>query len=272
MPELPEVESVLQSLRDLTPSLIGKTVQEVRILRSGVVDGSQERFVSELAGAVFQEIFRHGKYLFFRFFSRCVTSSRWMVLHLRMTGRLYLVSADQAVQRHTRFCFLLNDDLALRFDDSRAFGRVWLVGQPEEVTDKLGPDGLMVSREQFLQALKRQHRQLKSLLLDQAFVAGIGNIYADEMLFRAGLYPLRMSDSLGDDERERLFEEMHGVLHQAVKAKGANIDGVFEAGAFPVAVYGRQNQPCLKCGAKLHKERMAGRGTHYCPICQPVLK
>lgn len=272
MPELPEVESVLRSLRDLTPSLIGKTVRDVRVLRSNMVDGSEEAFIGALTGAIFQEIFRCGKYLFFRFFPCCATSSRWMALHLRMTGRLYLVSDGEAVQRHTRWYLLLDDGLALRFDDPRAFGRVWLVERPEEVTAKLGPDGLAVNRDWFLEALQRHRRQLKPLLLDQAFVAGIGNIYADELLFRAGLHPLRTTESLQAEERERLFDEMRRVLQQAVDAKGANIDGVFEAGAFPVAVYGRQEQPCLRCGTKLRKERLAGRGTHYCPVCQPVSK
>jgi len=269
MPELPEVESVLRSLSGPDPSFPGRRVREVRILRPSTVDGSVELFVRELTGAVFHEILRHGKYLFFRFTAHCATSSRWMALHLRMTGRLYLVQASQAMERHTRLYLLLEDELALRFDDPRAFGRVWLVDSPEEVTGRLGPDALEIGRDGFLQRLAQQNRQLKPLLLDQSFVAGIGNIYADEILFRAGLHPLRVSGGLRSDEQERLFTAMHSVLTQAVQFKGANIDGVFEAGSFPVAVYKRNGQPCRTCGAILYKDRIAGRGTHYCPGCQP---
>ncbi len=271
MPELPEVESVLRALTDLDPSFPGRRVREVRILRPSAVDGPVEQFVKELTGAVFHEILRHGKYLFFRFTAHCATSSRWMVLHLRMTGRLFLVQANHAVQRHTRFYLLLEDELALRFDDPRAFGRVWLVDSPKEVTGRLGPDALAIGHDGFLRQLAQQNRQLKLLLLDQSFVAGIGNIYADELLFRAGLHPLRVSGSLNHNERERLFSSMHEVLTQAVQAKGANIDGVFEAGSFPVAVYKRNGQPCRNCSSMIHKERIAGRGTHYCPACQPAV-
>lgn len=271
MPELPEVESVLRSLRDLEPALPGSVARSVEILRPGVVDGSARQFAETLTGAVFHEILRHGKYLFFRFTPHCATSSRWMALHLRMTGRLFLVPADQAIQRHTRFYLLLNNELALRFDDPRAFGRVWLVDSPEEVTGRLGPDALAIGHDAFLRRLMRHNRQLKMLLLDQSCVAGIGNIYADETLFRAGLHPLRTTGSLSRDEQERLFTAMHGVLTQAVQAKGANIDGVFEAGSFPVAVYNRNGQPCITCGTALRKERIAGRGTCYCPDCQPLI-
>ena len=271
MPELPEVESVLRALNCLNPSLPGQRVREVMIVRSSVVEGPVERFAEELTGAVFNEILRHGKYLFFRFTAHCATSSRWMVLHLRMTGRLFLVQANQAVQRHTRFCLLLEDELALRFDDPRAFGRVRLVDNPQEVIARLGPDALAIGHEDFLRQLARQNRQLKQLLLDQSVVAGIGNIYADEILFRAGLHPLRLSRSLKRHERERLFIAMHKVLNQAVQAKGANIDGVFEAGSFPVAVYKRNGRPCRNCNGMIRKERISGRGTHYCPACQPAV-
>ncbi|CAH2031623.1 DNA-formamidopyrimidine glycosylase [Trichlorobacter ammonificans] len=268
MPELPEVESVLRSLRDAPVSLIGRSVYETRILRDGVIEGDREQFTRAMTGAVFQEIVRHGKYLFFRFTPYCATSSGWMVLHLRMTGRLFLVPAEQAQERHTRLCLLLDRGLALRFDDPRAFGRAGLLEHPRSVTRRLGPDGLTIRHDELLRRLTVQRRQLKPLLLDQGFVAGVGNIYADELLFRARLHPLRSADSLCPDERERLCRALTAVLHQAVEAKGANIDGVFEAGRFPVAVYGRGGLPCPVCGTAIRRERLAGRGTHYCPACQ----
>ena len=171
--------------------------------------------------------------------------------------------------RYTRFTLMLDHNLALRFDDPRAFGRVWLVDDPSEVTRKLGPDALLIQREDFLARLHRLRRQLKPLLLDQSFVAGVGNIYADETLFRAQLHPARISAGLSSEEAERVYRALHGVLAQAVEAKGANIDGVFEAGSFPVAVYGRGGKPCSVCGTLIVKERLGQRGTHFCPVCQP---
>lgn len=269
MPELPEVESVLQCLSSSSPALIGRQVQKVLVLRDSVVDGDQNTLVTAVTGTICRTIFRHGKYLFFGFQHSRVTESSWMALHLRMTGRLFLVPEQEAKERHTRFALMLDQGLALRFDDPRAFGRVWLVDSPAEVTGSLGPDALLIDRDLFLERLARLKRQLKPLLLDQSFVAGIGNIYADEILFRARLHPLRTSGSLTDDESGHLYETMHAVLELAVTAKGANIDGVFEAGSFPVQVYGRSGKPCTVCGTEILKERFGQRGTHFCPVCQP---
>jgi len=270
MPELPEVESVLQCLVTGSPSLIGRQVQAVNILRDSVVAGDQALLVETLVGSVCTSVFRHGKYLFFKFLSSHATTCHWMALHLRMTGRLFLVPAQDAMARHTRLSLALDQGVALRFDDPRAFGRVWLVEDPAEVTSGLGPDALLVSRDTFLERLGRFRRQLKPLLLDQSFVAGIGNIYTDEILFRARLHPARISDSLTAAARECLFSALQSVLHQAVDCKGANIDGVFEAGSFPVMAYGRGGLPCSVCGSVIVKERLSQRGTHYCPVCQPL--
>lgn len=270
MPELPEVESVLQCLTRNTPSLIGRRVRSVRILRNSVVDGDECSLVKALTGTVCSAVMRHGKYLFFLFQDSHSAKQSWLALHLRMTGRLFLVPEHLSEDRHTRFVLLLDQGLALRFDDPRAFGRVWLVGDPCEVTVKLGPDALLIQREMFLERLSGLRRQLKPLLLDQSFVAGLGNIYADETLFRAKLHPLKLSSDLKTEEADRLYDALHDVITQAVREKGANIDGVFEAGSFPVAVYGRGGKPCIDCGALVVKERLGQRGTHFCPVCQPL--
>ena len=270
MPELPEVESVLQCLTTSTPSLIGRQVCSVRILRNSVVDGDARSIAETLTGTVCSDVLRHGKYLFFKFQDPHSTKQSWVALHLRMTGRLFLVPQQLAEDRHTRFVVLLDQGFALRFDDPRAFGRVWLVEDPCEVTEKLGPDALLIQRKPFLDRLDGLRRQLKPLLLDQSFVAGVGNIYADETLFRAKLHPLKLSSDLTTEEANRLYDALHGVIAQAVRAKGANIDGVFEAGSFPVAVYGRGGKPCSDCGTLVVKERLGQRGTHFCPVCQSL--
>lgn len=270
MPELPEVESVLQCLTTSSPSLIGRQVREVCILRNSVVDGETNTLIHAVTGLRCYDSCRHGKYLFFGFQDSPSKKLTWLALHLRMTGRLFLVSEQQSVERHTRFVLKLDQGLALRFDDPRAFGRIWLVDGPAEVTSRLGPDALSVSQDIFLSRLRSTRRQLKPLLLDQSFVAGVGNIYADETLFRAQLHPLRVTDALSSQETVRLYDALHGVLTQAVAAKGANIDGVFEAGSFPVAVYGQEGKPCMVCGGLIVKMRLGQRGTHFCPVCQPL--
>lgn len=272
MPELPEVESVRRLLVEGPPSLIGTTVLRVEVLRHNVIGGdlAAEQFCHIVEGTIFHEIFRHGKYLFFRLQSARVTNSLWMVLHLRMTGRLFLLPDGAARMPHTRLVLYLQDGLALRFDDPRAFGRAWLVSDPTEVIAGLGPDALALGEAEFLQRLGRHRRQLKPLLLDQSFVAGLGNIYADESLFRAGIHPLQTASELGIAKRTLLYQAIHDVIHEAVTCKGANIDGVFEAGSFPVAVYGRAGSPCRVCGTSIAKLRVAQRGTHYCPQCQPL--
>lgn len=272
MPELPEVESVRRLLADGRPSLVATSINNVEVLRANVIGGNQtvEQFRHEVEGAVFHEIFRHGKYLFFRLGHTRDTKTRWMAVHLRMTGRLFLIPGVAAKAQHTRCVFYLSDGLALRFDDPRAFGRVWLLSDPSEVTAGLGPDALTITQDLFLQRLAGHRRQLKPLLLDQSFMAGLGNIYADESLFRAGLHPVRLVATLTGPESERLYYAIHEVMLAAVACKGANIDGVFEAGCFPVAVYGRTDLPCNVCGATIEKLRVAQRGTHVCPRCQPL--
>ena len=272
MPELPEVESVRQLLSTGEPSLPGAVVNRVEVLRNTVIGGGQSahQLQHEIVGAVFHEIFRHGKYLFFRLRPARGTKSLWMAIHLRMRGRLFLVPAATAVSRHTRFVLYLDRGLALRFDDPRAFGRVWLIADPAEVISTLGPDALELDYHQFVQRLAGHRRQIKPLLLDQSVIAGLGNIYVDESLFRAGLHPLRTAATLTDEERRRLYGAVHAVLEQAVRCKGANIAGVFEAGNFPVAVYGRTGLPCDVCGSPIVKQKVGQRGTHLCLRCQPV--
>jgi formamidopyrimidine-DNA glycosylase len=190
------------------------------------------------------------------------------IVHLRMTGRLYLVPQSEAIERHTRLVLMLDSGLALRFDDPRKFGRVWLVDDPAKVIGRLGPDAMALDFETFAVRLAKHRRQLKPLLLDQSFVAGIGNIYADESLFRAGLHPLEISTRLATDEIHKFFAAIISVLKEAVAAEGANVDGVFKAGRFEVNVYGREGAPCVVCGTAISKIRVGQRGTHFCSQCQ----
>jgi formamidopyrimidine-DNA glycosylase len=226
----------------------------------------------ELEGYQFASVTRHGKFLILGLKSpnEQANAECFLVVHLRMTGRLFLVPHEQAFDRYTRLALLLDNNVALRFDDPRKFGRVWLVDDPAAVISGLGPDALSVGSEEFASRLAAYRRQLKPLLLDQSFLAGIGNIYADESLFRARLHPLTISSHLEPAEVKRLFISIKAVLDEAVAANGANIDGVFKAGKFLISVYGRDGCQCFVCGTKIIKIRVGQRGTHLCPLCQKL--
>jgi formamidopyrimidine-DNA glycosylase len=271
MPELPEVESVVRTLRDGHPALTGLLIESVNRVWSGVFGDSCSHVCdSSLERCRFTSIERHGKYLLFQL-SCPHGKSLVLIIHLRMTGRLFLVPQSESIERHTRLVLMLNNGLALRFDDPRKFGRVWLVENAVTVIGGLGPDALTVTFAVFAERLVPHRRQLKPLLLDQSFVAGIGNIYADESLYRAGLHPLTIASELTSSEIHRLHAAIISVLEEAVAAQGANIDGVFKAGSFVVSVYGREGTPCRTCGAAVCKIRVGQRGTHFCPHCQVPL-
>ncbi|MBL0226715.1 MAG: DNA-formamidopyrimidine glycosylase [Geobacteraceae bacterium] len=270
MPELPEVESVVRTLRNGTPSLIGARIRSVDPVWPGVcAHRPDDLCLEQLVGCRFDSIARRGKYLIFSL--SCADSrAHFLVIHLRMTGRLFLVPDRDALQRHTRLVLYLAGGHALRFDDPRKFGRVWLTDDPGTLTGRMGPDALTVSPDEFAGRLAGYRRQVKPLLLDQSFVAGLGNIYADESLYRAGIHPRANSADLLPEDVRRLHAAVTSVLGEAVAAGGANIDGVFKAGSFVINVYGREGAPCRICGTPVSKIRLGQRGTHFCGQCQPL--
>ena len=269
MPELPEVESVARMVRVALTGPLASPVSAVELLDQKLLDRSTSmEALYSLAGTCFGAVSRSGKYLIIRMDGREVPL--YLILHLRMTGRIMIVSAGGEPARHTRLRIVLRNGAALLFDDPRRFGQLWVTHAPHDVVGTLGPDALTVSLETFSGVLSRVNRQLKPLLLDQRVIAGIGNIYADEILFRARLHPLAVSGSLAADDVSRLHGAVVSILAEAVQAGGANIDGVFKAGEFPVMVYGRSGQPCYACGLPVSKIRVAQRGTHICSGCQKL--
>lgn len=269
MPELPEVESVARLLRDELPVRLGGRINSVAVLDHKVFSGTPAEDVAErLTGAEFVSIGRHGKYLLCGMKSKGRDFS--LVLHLRMTGRISVVSPGTAPGRHTRFTLGTEQGGVLMFDDPRRFGRAWMVDGTRQVVPGLGPDALAVTLEEFTGRIAGRGRHIKALLLDQSFVAGIGNIYADEILFRSGQHPCGDSSRLDGSQIARLHAATVSVLGLAVEVGGANIDGVFKAGRFKVEVYGRAGLPCYVCGEPIRKIRVCQRGTHFCPACQPT--
>jgi formamidopyrimidine-DNA glycosylase len=270
MPELPEVETVARGLGETLPgrTIVGLTARWPRSIAFPPLDEFREQVV----GRQVLSIGRRGKYV-------VIGLDRGILLiHLKMSGRLQVVYPDDPAGKHTHTIFDLDDGRQLRFQDARKFGRVYLVDDIEQVTGQLGPEPLAddFSLDEFRRRLGRRSGRLKSLLLNQQFLAGLGNIYADEALFAARLRPLRKADSLTIDEQAHLYEAIRLVLRTAIASGGTtlddrgytDIDG--QAGAYQerIAVYGRHGQPCLECGTLVERTILGGRSTHFCPQCQ----
>lgn len=271
MPELPEVETTVRALRE---PLLGETITGVRnYWPRHVATPSPEALRERIAGQRIEAIDRRGKYLIFT-----LTGGETLIIHLRMTGHLSVVAADEPMAPHTHTIFTLASGRELRFRNPRKFGRVYLVRDPEEVLGKLGPEPLdpAFTVERMEERLARRTKQLKGLLLDQTFIAGVGNIYADEALFYAGLHPLRRADSLRDEEIEGLHAALQEVLRTGIEREGASIDRYVKPDGSRgtmqdvVAVYQRTGEACYRCHTAIERIVVTGRSTHFCPTCQPL--
>ncbi|MEW5891502.1 MAG: DNA-formamidopyrimidine glycosylase, partial [Pseudomonadota bacterium] len=197
-----------------------------------------------------------------------------LLIHLRMSGDLLLRDSTTEPEPHDRLLLKLSGGKSLAFNDTRKFGRVWLTAQPEEVLGKLGPEplGADFTAEWLYHALHAKRRQIKPLLLDQTFLAGLGNIYTDEALHLARLHPLRLSDSVSRQQAEALHEAIQSVLREGIRRNGASIDWVYRGGEFQnyFRVYDRAGEPCKVCGTKIERITVGQRGTHFCPNCQAL--
>ncbi len=261
MPELPEVETVVRSL---APHATGRLIIRAAFGKSPVVRQDAGVLASHLEGRRIERLERRGKFILFHL-DRGVLS-----VHLGMTGRL-LANAEPGP--YTRASLTL-DAGSLLYDDIRQFGRIeWSAEAPAGLA-RLGPDPLTVTAATFHSILRGRRGRIKSLLLNQRLLAGIGNIYADEILFRARIHPLAAAGRLGPARLERLLMAARQVLEQAISRGGSSIsdyvDSEGRSGSFQLLhqVYGKQGSPCPRCGAAIRKIVVAQRGTHYCPHCQ----
>jgi formamidopyrimidine-DNA glycosylase len=284
MPELPEVETVRRSL---DPFVVGRSVNRVILDTPSVWCGAGP---DAIAGLTVTRSARRGKYLlFFLAPTHAAGTAYWLVVHLRMTGRLTLQDAPEPARKHTHVRIELDGEtmppIWLIFQDTRRFGRFSLypaqsADQLPAALPRLGPEPLEPSfgAELLARQLSGHSRlNLKAALLNQAIVAGIGNIYADEILFASRLSPQRLAGSLDDAETARLADAVRSVLLRAVDLCGTTlkdyVDGWNRKGSFQhcLMVYGRSGQPCRRCGLAVQKKKLAGRSTHWCPACQPGL-
>ena len=266
MPELPEVETVR---RTLAPALEGRTISAVSFCWPRTCVGDARETEAGLAGQRIERLDRHGKYLLLRL--RKDGRGSLLVIHLRMTGNLLL---NGAPGEYTRATMALDGGTRLVFQDIRKFGRwQWSEGLPARLA-ALGPDPLEIGPDAFAARLASRKARLKALLLDQQFLRGLGNIYADEALFRARLHPLRLGVSVGPRKARDLHAAIQDVLRDAIGAGGSSIrdyrDSRGAPGAFQrqIQVYGKAGAPCVTCGTRVRRLLVAQRSTHFCPRCQ----
>jgi formamidopyrimidine-DNA glycosylase len=271
MPELPEVEMVVRGLR---PDVIHRTFTGADIhWPKEIVKHTPATFAARVAGQRVETLERRGKYIVFGL------SADHMLVHLKMTGRLYVAKPGEMVgsdDRWVRVSLPMDDGRELRFSDARKFGRVFLAAQTEEVTGALGPEPLdeAFTLETFQGLIARRGGLVKPLLLNQAFVAGVGNIYADEALWRAQIDPRRKASTLKPEEIAALYQAIQAALQDGIQYEGASInwyrkpDGSEGDSQNHFNVYGREDEPCKRCGTPIQKIWLAQRGTHFCPRCQ----
>ena len=282
MPELPEVETIVRSLRNLVdhsysdveslttrPGILGQVVASVLVLwERSLAQPTVQEFEKILPGQKVQSVARRGKYLVIQF------EHQVMLIHLRMSGDIRVEKTSiNAPQKHDRLVLRFTDGWQMVFNDPRKFGRIWLVDQIEEITSNLGMEPLSdeLTGESLIQKLHATSRRIKPLLLDQSIVAGLGNIYTDEALFLASIHPITPAREITALQAESLLRSIRNVLEEGIRRNGASIDWVYRGGDFQnhFNVYQRTGEPCKVCGTKIERIVVAQRGTHYCPHCQP---
>lgn len=273
MPELPEVETVKRTLEKL---IVGKTIKQVIVSLPRIIRRPDDivLFCQQLAGTTITAMERRGKFL--KFFA----SPYVLVSHLRMEGKYRVTDSTDPVEKHTHVIFQFSDGTDLRYRDVRQFGTMdlFLMGEEEKhlPLKALGPEPFSTdfSLDWFTTQLAKKSTKLKSLLLNQNFLVGLGNIYVDEALHRAKLHPERVASSLNLTESERLYHAIRETLQTAIDAGGSSVrsyvNGQGEMGYFQlqIQVYGRKNEPCYTCGNPIKRIIVAGRGTHICNTCQ----
>ncbi len=272
MPELPEVETVARSLRSggmTGEPIINRQVNAVDLLNRNtlVFDGTPEECSGFLKGRVIRSVSRRAKYLVI------ATDGPFILIHLRMSGDLRLeTEADHALLPHDRLIFRFTDGTRLVFNDVRKFGRVWVTDDPDAVLGDLGVEPLSgdFTAAYLREKLSKKRGAVKTVLLDQRVIAGIGNIYADESLFAAGIRPERPANSLTEEECARLRTCIRETLSAAIARNGSSFDWAYKGGHFQneFKVYQREGTPCPNCGTPVERIVLGQRGTHFCPQCQ----
>ena len=263
MPELPEVETVVRSI---APHIVGQRIRAASFFSRQVTRNDFLETAASLVGKSILGVRRKGKQIFLDL------DGGILYIHLGMTGKLLW---NAVAGRYTRAVIELENGVLL-YDDIRMFGRVEFFEQSPPALSRVGPDALGIQFSDFHSRLRARRGRLKAVILNQSFIAGVGNIYADESLFAARIHPLALSDRLSKQRSEKLHKSLIEILELAIRHRGSSIsdyvDSAGERGSFQQfhSVYGRAGEPCLRFGTLIRRIVVSGRGTHYCPRCQRV--
>jgi formamidopyrimidine-DNA glycosylase len=278
MPELPEVETVVRGLRACLP---GRTILDVRLGKTDFID-DPAALGEQLPGARIVEIMRLGKFISIQLAHDGPAAKPavccHLMIHLGMTGQLTSCPPGDPITPHTHVFFALDDGRELRYTDIRRFGRIFLVPESSMAAfrGRLGTEPLEISREEFCAKFGSRRARIKALLLDQSVLGGVGNIYADESLFRARIHPARIAQTLTTAQLSALHRAVRAVLTAAIRLRGSSISDYVDSrgkkGEFQKShrVYQRAGKPCVRCGKKIRRVIVAGRSSHFCPRCQPA--
>ena len=285
MPELPEVETVA---RGLQAAVAGRQILSVTLRKTDFID-DPSAIERELPGRHIVRIERFGKFMLLQLANSPVFApsstaaenaagqiSEALLVHLGMTGHLAPHSAKQPLTKHTHVTFVLDDGRELRYSDARRFGRMaYLSGAALQAElERFGADPLHVNAEEFARRINASKARIKTLLLDQSVLRGVGNIYADESLWKAKIHPAKIGTRLTAVELEALRKGLRKILVKAIELRGSSISDFVDTGGIPGdyqqhhKVYGREGEACLRCGAKIRRMIVAGRSSHFCPLCQ----
>ncbi len=266
MPELVEVET---TRRDLSKIIIGKKINKVVVSLDKIVYNKKQNFINDVTKKSILDVKRRGKWLLFEL------DDKYLVIHFRMEGRFYLLKKDAKIEKHDYVVFYF-DDFSLHYNDPRLFGKLQTVDKDkilEFFKDKnlgLEYDDKNLTAKYLKEKFKTHHTDIKKMLLDQSFITGIGNIYADEILFESKINPKTYADKISTTKLKEIISNTKNVFERSLKYKGTypNIDG--RRGTFEehLKVHKRENMPCYECGNIIKKEKVGGRGTYYCPHCQ----
>jgi formamidopyrimidine-DNA glycosylase len=274
MPELPEVQTIVNDLN--AAGLVGQTIQAARVFWARTIaQPSAKTFCNHIRGRTIAGIRRRGKFIIFD-----LQNNGYLLMHLRMSGRVHLATAKQIRKKHEHVLLNLNGGQQLRFHDTRKFGRLYLTSDADPILGRLGPEPLSrgFTHQKLVQRLKTRKRMLKPLLLDQTFIAGLGNIYVDEALWESKIHPCRTAASLSETEIRALHRAIPRVLKRGLKNLGTSL-GTGKTNFYSVAkhqgrnrdqlnVFRRTGKPCPRCGKTVERIIVGQRSTHICPRCQ----
>jgi len=271
MPELPEVEIVVRGLKKV---ILNRTIASVAIKTPKINSDNYAGWKKDLEGKTVLDIRRRGKNILIELSDRYIL---WV--HLKMTGRFYFLPEDSPSDKHDLVVFhFKHNGRILRFNDYRRFGRIRLIRADSLGTQKglaeLGPEPLEITAEDFIRRVRSARRMIKPALLDQTFIAGLGNIYADEALYAAGIHPRRSTDRISPRKLRLLHGHIQRLLKKSIRLMGTTVDSFAgingQTGRFQsyLLAYGREGQPCGICGTGIRREKIGSRSAHYCPRCQ----